>query len=425
MRIAVLAIALVGQSLLAYALLPEGRGAYAVCVLVASVAGVVVSAGTDRGAQYFVMTERASLSQGVAVALTVCGLGSLTVAALLIPMIHSEFSFFQKASVHSFYLALALSPLICFSSVIRLQLAGFRRFVYLAFLTSAQAAMNVLMIVLLVGWLEWDVNGAIIALASGHTMVIFAGLAHIRRHHSLELELPRSSSFRRILGYGLREHVGQVIHAIDTRIGALLLGTIAGRSDIGLFAAGSVLISRIVVIPDAVSISMLPRIARHDDGRADLTTFCARVCWWLTAAIFLVWIMVSTPFTKFLLSDSFLPVVPLTWIIGLGFVVYSGADVFMAYFRGVNRPGVCSWAMWLGLLANIVSFFPLYGALGLKGMAWAVTIGLVCRSVYLVWMFRRVSGTQLGLMLAPRRTDVTRLWEMSWSIIGQSRGFRQ
>ena len=422
MRLAVLAFSLLGQSLLAYALLPEGRGAYAVCLLVGALAAVVMTPGADRGSQYFVLTGQTSLSQGLAVALTICVLGSAAAAALLIPMIHSEISFFQKAPTRSFYLALALSPFICLSSVIRLQLAGFRRFVYLAILSSAQAAMNVLMIVAAVWWLELGVNGAIIALAAGHAMVVIAGLAHIRRHHPLRLEIPHPNSFKSILGYGLREHIGQVIHAVDSRIGALLLGIIAGRSDVGLFATGSALMSRIVVIPDALSISLLPRIARHGDGRVELTTFCARVCWWSTAAIFLVWIAISTPVIRILLSDAFLPVVTLSWIIGLGFVVYSGADVFMAYFRGVNRPGVCSWAMWLGLCVNVVSFFPLYAVLGLAGMAWAMTIGLICRSIYLIWMFRRTSGMTFRSALLPRNGDVAYLQDFIRSVVGRMRG---
>ena len=283
--------------------------------------------------------------------------------------------------------------------------------------------MNVLMIVALVWWLELGVNGAVISLVAGHAFVIFVGLADLRRHCRLTLEVPSPSVFKRILGYGLREHVAKVTHAIDARIGSLLLGLVAGRSDIGLFAAGSALMSRMVVIPDAVSISLLPRVARGDNGRAELTAFCARVCWWLTAAIFAVWVVVSTPVTRILLSEAFLPVVPLTWIMGLGFVVYSGTDVFMAFFRGINRPGVCSWAMWLGLCANVVSFFPLYAALGLEGMAWAMTLGLICRSVYLVWMFRRTSGVVLSAALLPRRGDISYMRDAGRSIVGRMRGF--
>lgn len=424
MRAAVLIFALAGQSLLAYVLFPEGRGAYAVCVLVASLAGVVMTAGVDRGSQYFVMTSQTSVSQAVSVALTVCVLGSLAAGALLIPLIQSELSFFQKASVRSFFLALALSPFICFSSVVRLQLAGFRRFVHLAVLTSAQAAMNVLMIVILLVWFDWGVDGAIVALGAGHAMVILVGLAHIRRHHHLRLEMPDPSSLRHILGYGLREQVSQVIHAVDSRIGALLLGIVAGRSDVGLFAAGSALMSRIVVIPDAVSMSLLPRIAQDDSGRAALTALCARICWWLTAAVFLLWVGVSTPLTELILSEAFLPVVPLTWIMGMGFVVYSGAGVFMAYFRGLNRPGVCSWAMWIGLCANVFTFFALYATLGLVGMAWAMTIGLVCRTVYLVCMFSHASGMSWWSALLPRFGDALYVRDAGLSVIRGARSAR-
>ena len=175
--------------------------------------------------------------------------------------------------------------------------------------------------------------------------------------------------------------------------------------------------SRIVVIPDAVSMSLLPRIARDDNGRAELTALCARICWWMTAVVFLLWVAVSTPLTRVLLSEAFLPVVPMTWIMGVGFVAYSGAGVFMSYFRGINRPGVCSWAMWIGLCANVLAFLALYATLGLTGMAWAIAVGLVMRTLYLVWMFSHVSGMSWWSALFPRRGDALYLADAGLSVL--------
>lgn len=423
MRLVVLAFALLGQSLLGYALQPEGRGAYAVCVFVGALTAVVLTPGADRGSQYFTMTGQLRVSQGISVGLVICLFGCLAASALIVPFISSEFAFFQKASSRSFYLAIALSPFICFSSVVRLQLAGFRRFVSLALLSSAQGALNVASILILVRWQDLGVNGAILSLAVGHVLVIGFGLTTIRRHCQFRFEIPRPDCFKRVIGYGLREHVAKVTHAVDARIGALLLGLVAGRAEIGFFAAGTGLISRIVIISDAVSMSLLPRIARSDGGNVQLTILWARFCWGLTAVILAVWVMISTPVIRLLLSEAFLPSVTITWIVGFGFVVYSGADVFMTYFRGVNRPGVCSWAVWIGLCVNAMSFFPLYASFGLVGMAWAMALGLVCRSVYLTWMFKRTSGMAWKAVLVPGRGDVANFRYAGQVTLGRMREF--
>ena len=400
MRVVVLTLSLVSQSVLAYTLLPEGRGAYAVCVFVGTLVAVVMTPGADRGSQYFTMTSQLAVSHGIYVGLVICLLGCLAAGALIVPFVNSEFAFFQKASSGSFHLAIALSPFVCFSSVVRLQLAGLRRFTAVALLSSVAA------ILILVRWQGLGVNGAILSLAVGHVLVIAVGLKELRRHCRFRFEMPRPGCFKMVIGYGLREHVAKVMHAVDARIGALLLGLVAGRADIGFFAAGTGLISRIIIISDAVSMSLLPRVARGEGGNVQLATFWARFCWALTAVILAVWVMISAPVIRLLLSEAFLPSVTITWRVGLGFVVYSGADVFMAYFRGVNRPGVCSWAVWIGLCVNVVSFFPLYASFGLVGMAWAMTLGLVCRSVYLTWMFKHASGMVWKGVLVPGGEDV-------------------
>ena len=56
------AAGLVTQSLLAYALLPAGRGAYAVCTMFWCLFGILFAPGADRGTQYFMMARKLSIS---------------------------------------------------------------------------------------------------------------------------------------------------------------------------------------------------------------------------------------------------------------------------------------------------------------------------------------------------------------------------
>ena len=132
------------QSLLAYALLPEGRGAYAVCVMFGSLLAVLFIPGAERGTQYFVMAKKISVSQGISFATAICLVGSFLGISLSIPLIHSDISFFQKAETRSFYLSLTLVPLSAFSSVMQFQLAGLRRFGKLFFFLLLQSLTNLI-----------------------------------------------------------------------------------------------------------------------------------------------------------------------------------------------------------------------------------------------------------------------------------------
>ena len=409
-RALVLALSIVAQSLLAYALLPEGRGAYAVCVLFGDLAGVIFTLGSARGAQYFVIAKRISVSQGIAVAFTFALLGSAAAVAAAIPLLHSGLSFFRNADTGSFYLALLLIPASAFAYATMLQLEGLRRFGRLAVCSVLRAAVSVAAIVALVWIADWGVNGAVLALALGHLAMLAGGVAELRRHCGLAPEPPTRDGMGQALQYGLKEYPARIGQSLEQRMGGLLLGIVAGRADIGLFTVSNTLMTRFHLISAAVSTYLLPRVAGHDTGKPELAAFCARVTWWTVGALMLVWVAVSAPLVPLLLSEAFTPVTRLTWIMAIGITAYAGAEIFAAYFRGTNSPQIFSYAMWLSLAANVALFFALYAAWGLPGAAWALTGGLLCRSVMLWVMFQRATRLPLAAALLLRRSDLAYLW---------------
>ena len=412
-----IAIGLLNKSLLAYSLLPEGLGAYVVCVLFGALAGTIGTLATERGVQYFVTAKRMSVSEGTSIAFAICLIGSAVAATAALPLIHSGFSFFLKADERSFYLAILLIPSSSLMFAARLQLQGLRRFTQLAVISLIQAAVGVASILMLVWGLGLGVNGAILSLFLGHLVLIAACVADLRRHCGLVLEFPSREGVKRVLFYGFKEYVARVGQVLDPRVGSLLLGIVASRADIGLFTTSNALITRVLILPTAIATYLLPRVAGNDTEQPELVAFCARVTWWTVGGLLLVWFAISTPLVPLLLSEAFTPVVHLTWIMSIGVFAYAGTEIFVAYFRGVNRPQVFSYAMWLSLSANIVLFFGLYPAWGLAGAAWALTGGLLCRSLFLWLMFQRATGLPLYSTLILRRGDVAYLWAAGVSLI--------
>ena len=403
------------QSLLAHALLPAGVGAYAVCVLFASLLGVLLSPGVDAGAQYFVMARRIGVSQGVSISLTISLAGAGIAAALATPLIYSDVAFFRQTEPGSFFLALILIPLTTFSSAVQHQLAGLRRYGQLALLALIQTIANVLALVLLVVALDLGVDGALIAYAAGNLVMIATCLRSLRRHQGVTWEAPSRHGLTRVLRYGVKYYVARIGWAVDVQAGVLLLGIVAGRTEVGLFAVASTLMFKFLMIANAVSIPLLPRVAGDANGRPELVAFCIRVTIWATGVSLVVLLAVSTPLIRVLLSAAFLPVVPLMRLMAPGILVSGGANVLLTYFRGVNRPEVCSWAVWVGLSANIVTVLLLYPATGVAAGAWGMTAGQLCRSVLLHVMYYRSTRMPLRANWLPRRGDGARLRRLARS----------
>ena len=405
-RLATHAAGLLTQSLLAYLLLPAGRGAYAVCVTFAYLVSVGLTLSAEMGAQFFSIRNRAEVPQNLTAALGVCLVGSALAVALALPFMRSGLAFFSKAEAGALQLSLLLIPLVSCSYTVELQLAGLKRFGPLAMLLLCQSAIVVLLTLVLVWRLEMGVGGAVLALAAGHALLLAAGLADLRRNAGFRVRMPCAAEFRRILGYGARYHPTRLGNELEPRIGVLFLGMLASQADIGLFATMSMLMLRFNLIPVSASAVLYPRAAAGEAMPPHRVGLYLRLVCLATGAALALLVAFGEPLVRLLFSAAFVPAVPLLWVMAPGILAYAAAGLFATYFNGVNQPGVCSWAAWLGLSVNAATLLALHPILGMAGAAWALTAGLAVRAALLALLFHRQTGIGLLPMCLPRRSDL-------------------
>ena len=412
-RVGMAAAGIASQALLAYLLLPAGRGAYAVCVTFAYLLGMSLSLSGDIGAQFLVMSGRASVSKGLALGVCACAGGSLVGIVLVLPLIFGfgDVEFFAKAPQSAFLASLALVPLSCCSFAAEMQVAGLRRFVALALYLGAQSVVVVVGVVALVWWLGWGVEGGILALCIGHLVLLAACVWDLRRHAGLRLERPSRRDLKDALDYGWRIHLSRLGSGVEPRIGILALALLGGQREVGMFAAVSAIMLHLHLIADSVSIALYPRVVAAGDGAAEMIGRGLRIACAGTALALAVLLPISEPLVALLLSEAFLPAVPMMWIMAPGILAFAAAALLVAYFKGINRPSVCSWATWVGLTANIVACVALYPWLGMAGAAWALTIGLGVRTACLMAMFHRGTDVSWRTLWTPARGDLAVLRE--------------
>ncbi len=403
------------QGMLAYMLLPEGRGAYAVCIVFGTLSGLIFTPGAQQGAQYFVAARQLSVSQGVSCALLISLVGGGLAAALAVPLIYSDITYFQQAETRTFFLTLTLVPLTAISLSLDHQLVALRRFRRLAVFSIFRVAANVFSILILVWGLGFGVGGAIIAFAVGHCVMIAVCSWDLRRHCGLTLEIPDRLSFTRILGYGLKYHAARIGNSIGPHIAVAILGLIASQSEIGLFSAASALMLGFMMISNAVGNALLPRVAGRE--RAEMVALCLRFVCAGTAASLIVLLAISAPLVRLLLSESFTPIVPLLWILAPGILAYAIAGILMTHFKGANRPDICSWATSLGLCVNAGTLLLLYPTLGIEAAAWAMSAGMLCSCLLLAVIFHRTTRISLIAAWFPKRGDAAFLWNAGRSVL--------
>ena len=430
-RVGSVLLGLVIQAMLARLLLPEGRGAYAVCFVFATVLGMLCTPGSQQGAQQLVMTRETDVSQATSCAFAICLCGGVLGGLLALASMGGGFAYFDKAEPRAFHWAIALAPVLAFSLAVEHQLAALQRFGALALIAAVRMSIHLAAVLVLVGSLDMGVDGALAAVAGATAAMIGCCLWDLRRHAGFAWRLPRAATLGRILGYGLRYHAARAGEALGPHMGVLLLGWFAGEAEIGLFAVACSLMIGFLIISNAVGNVLLPRIAApsapnasegDETRRVALVGFCLRWVGATTALALIGVLAVSEPLVRLLFSEAFLPAQPLLWIIAPGMVAGACAGMYMTYFKAVNKPEICSWAFVLGIGVDVAVLLALYPGLGVAGAAWAMTCGLIGRLALLAWLFCQATGAGFARTWMPRRGDGAAVLAAMRNVVGQRRG---
>lgn len=404
--------AVASQSLLAWVLGPADRGAYAVCIMFATVLGVLFSFGADRGTQYFVMSKKLPVSNAISVMTWIIGSGSVLAIITGLALMETPIEFFRKADRSSFLVALPLMPLTIFWAAFRLQLAGLRKFVALAKINIIRTSSNIALLLVFVVGMNAGVEGALSAQILCHVIVIPLLITSLRRDDGFRMRAVNLPDIRLVATYGIRYYIARIGHVIDLGMGTLLLAFLATQTELGLFAAASALTFSILMVPQSVEVTLLPRIAGDEAGRPLLVARVARISMMVTATIVILVVAVSEPLVRILLSPEFMGAVPLIRWLAIGVVIQGFGSILMSFFRGNNYPHICSWAVWTGLTVNAIGIFVLYPIIGVSGAAIAMSIGFAGRAVVLVVSFCRVNDIGFLDLVRPTKADARMLRRM-------------
>ena len=178
-RVASTVFAVAVQSCLAWFLGPEGRGAYAVCLVFASLIGIVFELGTDTAGAYMVASGRLSLSKGLIACMLLAGgmgIAGMGAGALLLQL---PLEYFTKADMSSFWISLLMIPLLLiYQSMMRLMTA-IKRFDAYALFAFVYSFVSLASVVLLVHVMGWGVNGALWAQVISWATVALLMFAHL------------------------------------------------------------------------------------------------------------------------------------------------------------------------------------------------------------------------------------------------------
>lgn len=397
------------QSCLAWFLLPAGRGSYAVCVMFASVTAVILSLGIDRAVQYFISTSQRTLSQVVADLLGFYALAALVGIPLGLGLLRLDLAIWDKAEHRSFVLMLCFAPLNGAQLALRWALIGTRSFRQFTYSNLMTLMVQLVATVVFLKVFTWGVDGALLALMVSVLAANAYMLGVLWRQSGLRIVSPSVSGIKQLLGYGLRYYVASLGSMANTRIGMVLVAFFLSPVEIGYFAVAVAIVVQASMIADSVEVAVLPRMAADKPRRGQLAAQASRMTLLATGVLVVILAVFCRPVVSLLFSQEFLPSVPLILIILPALLLWSASKMLLAYFMSSDRPEVASWAVGIGIAANMISLLLLLPTLGTAGAAWAMAIGFATRALAAAIAFHAASGVGVRAAWLPGRRDISQL----------------
>jgi O-antigen/teichoic acid export membrane protein len=275
----------------------------------------------------------------------------------------------------------------------------------------AQAALMLILTLLLVGVFPLGVPGAIAGYLAASCAGALAAVARIRRlARRAEGAKGPAASAREFMSYGIRLYPQNVMSFFNYRADVLILSWLRGDAVLlGYYGLAVRLAEMTFYVPDSISAMLYPAISsseRHDaDAFAPAVSRFTMLATTLAAAA-----VVPAAFVAiWLILPDFKPAFPALLVIMPGIVALSLSKVLASYTSGVGRPTPTAIAAIVALTLNIAANLILIPRWGIVGASASSLISYTCHASILLVMASRMAKVSPLAFVLPRSAEFARL----------------
>ena len=409
-RVARFVIGFATSFLLAGMLLPEGRGQYALLVLVPGMLNALGQLGLPSAMSFFAgRGMRLDRLQRIGLLLTV-GLSTILVGGTLAVLPWIGATFLRPVPGELILVSLASVPFQFATAFAGSALIGRQRLRNYNLIVVAQSALMLTGVVLLVGLLDLGVAGAVVSYVTVAIIAAVLTTIELRRVVHSEPIGDASVGLGGIVSYGLRIYPASVTGYFSYRADVLVLGAMVGdAAAIGLYTFAVSLAELAFMVPDSVSTVLYPRVAGMERRDADvLAPQVSRFTLLVTGIAGLgllpaAWLATHVILPAYAGSmTAFLVLLP-------GIMALAVSKVLAGYIGGLGLPLMVARASVTNLVVNLVANVALIPILGIVGAALASLISYVVHASLLAVIASRIARRRPLDYVIPTGAEVRRL----------------
>lgn len=406
-RIAVVALALISSIILARVLGPEGRGLFALVLLLPELAVTFGLLGFEQANAVYAGLEptkrRALIWQSIITASVGGGVIAFAGACFLI-LGAPGFEELIRGPLWLYLLALVTVPAEMINAYWLAILRGMNRILLLNTIELGTKIVSVILIVVLVGWLRFDVAGAVWANVAVSLIVVIL-LVFLFNY----LGTWGKPSFDRFLWkragrFALPAYFGTVLSYFNYRIDQLIVAALLPPTQLAFYVIAVGLAERLWILTGSVSTALLPHLTNSQERDPALSAVIARhVMVWTGVACCFVFALAELA-VRIMYSSAFVEAVaPLRWLLP-GIFMLSIGKVLVAEILAREKVYVTMWVAVVAAIVNIVGNLLLIPHMGISGAAIASSFSYSLVSLLVIWIYVQETGVPATELL-PRWND--------------------
>lgn len=408
-QVLILVFGVILMIILARALGPEGKGIYALIILVPTLAIKLAGFGIEEANVYFTGSKK-YLDKELVSASFACAF-SLGVLLILLFLVISLFDFFQnflnsnQINLSYLWITVLTIPFTYLYVFLNGVFLGKEEIVKFNTVKISFIFFQLIAAILLLIILKQGILGAIFSYVLASVAVSLIAIFLIRKivvfHFSFNKKL-----FKNILSYGGKIYLGNIAQFLNYRVDMILIAIFLMPAAVGFYSIAVEIVEKLWLIPMVIATVLFPRISSLNGSQANSLT--PRVCRHTLLIVFIVslgLIFLAYPLIKILFGSVFLPSVWPLLILVPGVIAFSISRILLADLSGRGKPGVAIKASSVSLVANIFLNILLIPKWGISGAAFASTIAYTLSTLIIIITFIKISKKSLGEVLLIKAQD--------------------
>lgn len=395
----------------------EGTGIYTLALLLPTMLATFLNIGIGSANVYYIGSNQVGAAQAWSATKKINTF--IIIAGLLLGSLIVHFGkekWFSGVSTNLLWFSLFFFPLVLITGMISSFFQALQEFKRFNVVLLLQPLLNLILIVVLI---VFNVENIYLVFSCYFISLIVTQLIayiNLKPLISNSLLKPSDNYIRRLISYGYKAHLSDILAFLNYRSDIILISYFLGAASVGIYSVAISLVEKLWLFSQGISTVLLPRLSQlhdSDDKRNIITPMIARGVLWLTLFFAIILALIGSIIIKLLFGESFLQAYTVILILLPGIVLGACSRILANDMAARGKPELNLATSWITVIINISLNFYLIPKYGVEGAACATSIAYTVNTVMRLAMHSYFTKVEFHKNIFLQKEDLLMIKEIT------------